>query len=69
MTLDTQAAVNELISARAALQRLDLQGNQDYHAAMRHVAWAASELGLAPEWLNEMAAARLLFDDRVEEEA
>lgn len=69
MSLDTKAAVDELINARAALYRLNLQGDPDYHAAMRHVAFAAGELGLAAEWLNEMAGARVLFRDQVEEEA
>lgn len=69
MTRSTDEAIRELIGACVALTRLgrsrDLNGDDNFHDAMRQVTFAAEYLGIPPLALDIMAKERMDHDMRM----
>ena len=66
--MDRDEAVQQLVSARVALDRLDgaagaMQGRDDYHDAYRAVTFAAEALGVAIWELAVSCAQRRVEDE------
>lgn len=66
--MDRDEAVQQLVSARVALDRLDgaagaMQGRDDYHDAYRAITFAAEALGVSVMNMAALAGAQRRVED------